>query len=131
MRFPLSPSRSPPIMTCPPAPFSLSLQLTLVFGGINVPLYSMPKDWQFMYWGNGLASMLRMWLLPQFNGDTTIISVVVNGVPTPQTVQDFVFLRLGATSAAEGQTVGIMLAIMAAALIISCLAHTFINYTVR
>ena len=91
----------------------------------------MPPDWRFMYYANGLAEMLRLWLLPQFSGNDTLIAVVINGASVPTPVSEFVFGRLGASDMVVGQTVGAFAAIVAGALVISCFAHVFIDYTVR
>jgi hypothetical protein len=104
----------------------MMIQFTILFGGINISVNKL-GGWAWFYYVNGFAHALRLFFLPQYEGDKAIIAI--NGALS--TKEAFAFEQLGLAAADKWQAFGALVAIVFVAWALMVRFHVAINHTRR
>jgi hypothetical protein len=103
----------------------LTIQFAILFAGINISPLDL-KGWRWMYDVNGFAHALRLFFLPQYEGDTRLIAL--RGGQTYITKQDFAEKQLGQASVNKWDDLGWLILILAGAWILMVIFFVRINH---
>jgi len=107
----------------------VTIQISILFAGVNLSRAELPAGWRWLYDADGFAHALRVFFLPQYDGDTTMI---VDPSPTlTMTRAAFSQLRLGAEPADIGAEIGKLVAIVLGAAVLMVLFTVRINHQRR
>ena len=103
----------------------LTIQFAILFAGINISPLDL-KGWRWMYDVNGFAHALRLFFLPQYEGDTRLIAL--RGGQAYITKQDFAEKQLGQASVNKWDDLGWLILILAGAWILMVVFFVRINH---
>ena len=103
----------------------LTIQFAILFAGINISPLDL-KGWRWMYDVNGFAHALRLFFLPQYEGDTRLIPE--RGGKFLVTKQQFAEAQLGQESSRKWEDFGWLMLILAGAWILMVLFYVRINH---
>jgi ABC-type multidrug transport system ATPase subunit len=107
----------------------VTIQISILFAGVNLSRAELPEGWRFMYDSDGFAHALRVFFLPQYENDNTMISD-----PSPtltMTRSAFSMLRLGVAPSDLGTEIGKLVAIIAGAAVLMIFFTVRINHQKR
>jgi ABC-type multidrug transport system ATPase subunit len=96
-----------------------TIQISILFAGVNLSREQLPSGWRWLYDANGFAHALRLFFLPQYAGDLT--PILLPGDPSQPlfiTRSDFSLLRMGVGSDQTWAELGYLLAILGGALVL-------------
>jgi len=103
----------------------LTIQFAILFAGINISPLDL-KGWRWMYDVNGFAHALRLFFLPQYEGDTRLIAL--RGGQEYSTKQNFAEKQLGQASVNKWDDLGWLMLILAGAWILMVVFFVRINH---
>ena len=103
----------------------LTIQFASLFAGINISPLDL-EGWRWMYDVNGFAHALRLFFLPQYEGDTRLIPLRGGQIFT--TKQEFAEKQLGQASINKWDDLGWLLLILAGAWVLMVLFYVRINH---
>ena len=104
----------------------MTIQFTILFGGVNISVNSL-AGWGWFYYVNGFAHSLRLAFLPQYEGDLT--AVTINGVAN--TKEGFEIQQLGLSPAEKWYSLGCLLLIVLVAWALMTIFYARINHQKR
>jgi hypothetical protein len=104
----------------------LTIQLTILFGGVNISVLSL-GGWNWFYYVNGFAHALRLAFLPQYEGDQT--AIVING--EANTKEGFEIQQLGLSPSEKWYSLGCLLLIILVAWGLMTTFYARINHQKR
>jgi hypothetical protein len=103
----------------------LTIQFAILFAGINISPSDL-KGWRWMYDVNGFAYALRLFFLPQYEGDTTVIPL--RGGQAFISKQGFAEKQLDQASAKKWDDLGWLVLVLFGAWILMVLFFVRINH---
>jgi ABC-type multidrug transport system ATPase subunit len=109
----------------------LTIQICILFAGVQLSVNELPAAWRFMYYADGFAHALRLFMLPQYDNDSKPIVVVVNGRPTLISRADFLEQRMGTTPDKAWDALGWLILIVAGAAVLCSIFYVKINHQKR
>ena len=107
----------------------VTIQISILFAGVNLARSELPVGWRFLYDADGFAHALRIFFLPQYDGDNTMI---YDPSPTlTMTRSAFSQLRLGVVPSDLPDEVGKLVGIVLGAVALMILFTVRINHQRR
>ena len=105
------------------------IQLSILFSGINISVNMLPSGWKWFYYCSGLAHALRLFLLPQYEGDTLLVPI--NGGSTFETREAFAEYQLGLAAKDKWQAFGALACIVFVVWALMVIFYVKINHQKR
>jgi ABC-type multidrug transport system ATPase subunit len=106
-----------------------TIQISILFAGVNLSRSDLPAAWRFLYDADGFAHALRLFFLPQYDGDKTIIKD--RNPSLTMTREAFSYFRLGVKPDEKWNELGYLLAILSGAIVLMILFTVKINHQKR
>jgi len=106
-----------------------TIQISILFAGVNLSREDLPVAWRFLYDADGFAHALRLFFLPQYDGDKTIIAD--RNPSLTMTREAFSYFRLGVKPADKWNELGYLIAILSGAIVLMILFTVKINHQKR
>jgi ABC-type multidrug transport system ATPase subunit/ABC-type multidrug transport system permease subunit len=104
----------------------VTIQISILFAGVNLSRPQLPQGWRWLYDADGFAHALRLFFLPQFDGDNTRLQD-----PNPtlnMTRQEFSRQRLDVDPSHRWDDLGILIGILMGAVVLMILFTVKINH---
>jgi hypothetical protein len=108
-----------------------TIQISILFAGVNLARQQIPAGWRFLYDADGFAHALRLFFLPQYAGDRSALTDLSNGLPYPGGKQAYMEARLDQTADNVWKELGYLAAIVLAAMVLMTLFYAKINHQKR
>ena len=105
------------------------IQFSILFGGINISVNVLPEGWKWFYYCNGFSHALRLFFLPQYEGDNTLVPI--NGGTSFITKESFAEYQLGLASKDKWQALGALSLIVLVAWVLMVTFYVKINHQKR
>ena len=111
----------------------MMIQLSILFAGVNISVNQLPDGWKWMYFCNGFAHALRIWFLPQYEGEegAQILSVASASGFSLTTKQAFAEAQLGLAAGDKWWAFGALMLIAVSAWVLMIIFHVKLNHQKR
>jgi hypothetical protein len=106
-----------------------TIQISILFAGVNLSRAEFPEGWRWLYDCDGFAHALRLFFLPQYDSDKTIIKD--RNPSFTMTRETFSYLRLGVKPEEKWNELGYLIAILSGAIALMILFTVKINHQKR
>jgi hypothetical protein len=107
----------------------VTIQISILFAGVNLSRDELPSGWRWLYDADGFAHALRLYFLPQYDGDKTLIFNPSTG--NSFTREEFSLQRTGVAPSEVPNEIGKLIAIVLAAIVLMVLFTVRINHQRR
>lgn len=107
----------------------VTIQISILFAGVNLSRSELPDGWKWLYDADGFAHALRVYYLPQYDGDNTLIRD-----PSPaltMTRSAFSLLRTGVAPSELPTEIGTLVGIVLGAVVLMTVFTIKINHQRR
>ena len=106
-----------------------TIQISILFAGVNLSRSEFPEGWRWLYDCDGFAHALRLFFLPQYDSDKTIIKD--RNPSLTMTRETFSYFRLGVKPEEKWNELGYLIAILSGAIALMILFTVKINHQKR
>jgi len=105
-----------------------TIQISILFAGVNLSREQLPAGWRWLYDADGFAHALRLFFLPQYDGDRTPLFDLNTQAFYPGGKLAYMESRLGTTPGERWNELGYLLAIIGSATFLTILFGATINW---
>ena len=107
----------------------VTVQISILFAGVNLTRAELPGGWTFLYDADGFAHALRVYFLPQYDSDNTIIQGASPALTMTRSA--FSLAQLGVGPSELGNEVGKLVAIVLGAAVLMVIFTVRVNHQRR
>ena len=107
----------------------VTIQISILFAGVNLSRNELPDGWKWLYDADGFAHALRVYFLPQYDGDNTVIHDASPALTMARS--QFALLRSGVAPSEVPNEIGKLSGIVLGAIVLMMIFTIRINHQRR